>query len=135
MATKPVRILSCEEHINRQNGSRYHKWNRMLKLGGIRQPKAWWAEVGSDITGKRGRAMYNVLNSYTNRIGDGGYANTWDALLSAFYGGPTVKKMTSAEISKKKKEILEVAREKVKVHGKRGEKLAKLVAKPEFKYN
>jgi hypothetical protein len=126
MGTKAVHTVSLEEHINRQNGSRYNKWNRVLNLGGIRQPKAWWAELGSDITGKNKRTVYNVLNSYHHRIRVGGYANSWDALLSAFYGSRTVKKMTKAEIAAKKKEVLEIAKEKVKVHGKRGEKAAKL---------
>jgi hypothetical protein len=135
METRAARKLSLEEHVNRQNGSRYNKWNRKLTLGGIRQSKAWWADLGSDIAGKKYRAMYNVLNSYTNRIGVGGYANSWDAVLSAFYGGPSVKKMTKEEIGNKKKEILEVAKEKIKVHGKKGEKLAKMVAEAESDCN
>lgn len=40
METRAARKLSLEEHVNRQNGSRYNKWNRKLTLGGIRQSKA-----------------------------------------------------------------------------------------------
>lgn len=104
------RKLTAEEHENRRAGARKNDWNHYITLGKIRKSKAWWAEILADVTAKPYRGVYNTLNSYTNRG-----MNSWDAVLSACFGSPVLKKMTSKETDEAKKHILEVAREKVKV--------------------